>query len=85
MILYLTCMLLGCTQYHMTLAFAYIKKGMIYICIYLVKSSINTHLFHLELFASWVIFYVFMSSAEFFKINFFEKFFQEYHQRIKQF
>ena len=38
-----------------------------------------------ELFAPWVIFHAFLSSADFFKINFFKKFFQEYHQSVKQF
>ena len=28
---------------------------------------------------------MFLSSAEFFQMNFFEKFFQEYHQSVKQF
>ena len=32
--------------------------------------------------ASWVIFRAFLTSADFFKINFFEKFFQEYHQSV---
>ena len=30
-------------------------------------------------------FFMFLSSADFFKINFFEKIFQEYHQSVKQF
>ena len=34
----------------------------------------------------WVILHASLSSADFFfKINFFEKFFQEYHQSVKQF
>ena len=36
-------------------------------------------------FAYWVILHAFLSSADFFKINFFKKFFQEYHQNVKQF
>ena len=36
--------------------------------------------------AYWEILHAFLSSADFcFKINFFEKFFQEFHQRVKQF
>ena len=31
----------------------------------------------------WVILHDFLLSAVFFKINFFEKFFQEFHQRVK--
>ena len=37
------------------------------------------------LFAYWVFFHDFLSSADFFKINFFEKFFQEHFQSVKQF
>ena len=36
-------------------------------------------------FANRVIFHAFLSSTDFFKINFFENFFQEYHQSVKQF
>ena len=36
--------------------------------------------------ACWVILHAFLSSADiFFNTNFFEKFFQEYHQSVKQF
>ena len=39
-----------------------------------------------ELFATWVIFYAFFHLLILFhKINFFEKFFREYHQSLKQF
>ena len=38
-----------------------------------------------KLFAYWVILQALLSSADFFKINFSEKFIQEYHQRVKQF
>ena len=34
---------------------------------------------------NWEIFHAFMSSADFFKINFWGNFFQEYHQSVKQF
>ena len=34
---------------------------------------------------SWVILHAFLLSADFFKIKFFEKFFHEYNQRVKQF
>ena len=35
--------------------------------------------------AYWVIFHTFCRLLIFFKFNFFEKFFQEYHQSVKQF
>ena len=35
--------------------------------------------------AKWVIFHAFLSSAEFFKINFLKKIFQEYHLSVKPF
>ena len=37
------------------------------------------------LFAYWGILHTFLSAADFFKINFFEKLFHEYHQSVKQF
>ena len=37
------------------------------------------------LFAPWEILHAFLASAVFFKINFFEKYFQESHQSVKQF
>ena len=40
--------------------------------------------FHITLCFCWVIFHVFCCLLIFFKINFFEKFFQEYHQSVKQ-
>ena len=48
--------------------------------VYRVEAHIiNNDYEYLELFAAWVIFHPFLSSADFFKINFFEKFFQKYH------
>ena len=38
-----------------------------------------------KLFESWVIFHSFLSSADFFQNQIFQKFFQEYHQSGKQF
>ena len=38
-----------------------------------------------KLFACWVIFHAFLSYADFFQNHFFKKFFQEYHQSVKQF
>ena len=35
--------------------------------------------------APWVIVHAFLSSADFFKIYFFKKFFQEYYQSVKLF
>ena len=37
------------------------------------------------LFACWVIYYDYLSSADFFKLIFKKKFFQENHQSVKQF
>ena len=47
------------------------------------SKSIGENKQTIELFASWVIFQAFLSYADFFKINFLEKFFQEYHQSAK--
>ena len=38
-----------------------------------------------KFFDYWVILHAFLSSADFFKITFFENFLQEYHQCVKQF
>ena len=38
-----------------------------------------------QTFAPWEIFHSILLSADFFKINFFEKFFLEYHLNVKQF
>ena len=46
---------------------------------------VKIHILFLNLIAYWVIFHAFLSSADFFQINFLKKFFQEYHQNVKQF
>ena len=43
------------------------------------------HMYAAKLFACWVFFKHFCRLLIFFKINFFEKFFQEYHQSVKWF
>ena len=49
--------------------------------IYSVKQDlIEVNILHVY----WEILHAFLMSADFFKINFFEKFFQEYHQNVKQ-
>ena len=45
----------------------------------------HTHIGIIKLFASWVIYHAFLSSADYFKINFFKKFSQEYHQSVIKF
>ena len=49
------------------------------------KSTSFGNTISVKQFGSRSIFHDFLSPAEFFKINFFEKFFQEYHQNVKQF
>ena len=49
----------------------------------LVKPDASKYLF--QFIACWVILHAFLSSAVFFKITFFKKFFQEYQQNVKQF
>ena len=45
---------------------------------------LNVNLLH-SLHTYWVIFHAFLSSTDFSKINFLKKYFQEYHQNVKQF
>ena len=49
------------------------------------KSTSFGNTISVKQFGSRSIFHDFLTPAELFKINFFEKFFQEYHQNVKQF